>query len=395
MAESNSVKLRHLQLPEVTRKKELRRGSYATTFEVMVLGTPCTAKEVHPVLMSVNFKEKFYAECIRSSQLLHPNIVQFMGIYYPSPSAELPWLVTEMMYISLTGLIEQRVKEEKEIPFHFKVSMLVDTCQGLRFLHSKSIAHRDLSSNNILLTKHLVAKIADLGMAKVMSGDGHTIDCGAQVFMPLELEAPEGTDEAVYGINIDVFALGCICLHVISMQWPAISVLDNTTRALTELQRRKQYLTGPFQQFPTLRALVCQCLDDFYEKRPAVGAVLEGLRAIHCDVVPRENNNIIQLCDYYKRLLQQKDQESIQRKEQLVCKEKELSTTLVAKKQLTAKLSEAKKQLALKHEKLLDAKEQLIESHVQLERLQSQVLADARRRNVQVLFSIVGSLQLL
>ena len=28
-----------------------------------------------------------------------------------------------------------------------------------------------------------------------------------------------------------------------------------------------------------------------------MGAVLEGLRAVHCDVVHHENNNIVQLCD--------------------------------------------------------------------------------------------------
>ena len=386
MAESNSERLQHLQLPEVTRKKELRREPYVTVFEVIVHGTPCAAKEVDPISMSVNFKEIFYAECIRSSQLLHPNIVQFMGIHYPSPSAELPWLVMEMMYISLSGLIEQRVKEGKDIPIHFKISMLVDTCQGLQFLHSKSIAHRDLSSNNILLTKHLVAKIADLGMAKVMprdDGQRHTMAPGTQVFM--SPEALEGTNEAIYGIKIDVFSLGCICLHVISMQWPAVPALDNTTRAFTELQRREKYLTATFQQFPTLRAIVCQCLDDFPKERPAVGAVLEALRAVHCDVVPHENDNIIQLCDYYKSLLQQKDQELAQKREQLECKEKELNTTLVAKKQLTAKLSDAKEKLALKHEELLDAKEELIESHVQLEKLQHQVLVDARRKNFQVL----------
>ena len=393
MAVDSKKILQRLKLPEVTKREreELGRGSYATVFEVMVHGTPCAAKEVHPILMSENCKNNFYAECIQSSQLLHPNIVQFMGIYYPSPSAELPWLVTELMYISLTGLIEQRVKEEKDIPFHFKVSMQVDICQGLQFLHSKSIAHRDLSSNNILLTKHLVAKIADLGMAKVMSGDAgqkHTMAPGTQVFMPPE--ALEGTDEAIYGITIDVFSLGCICLHVISMQWPKpkpVKQLDDTTGrivALTELQRREKYLTAVFQHFPPLKALVCECLHDFPKKRPAVGAVLEGLRAVYIDVVPRENNNIIQLCDYYKSLLQQKDQELAQKSDQLEFKEKELNdkdnqlniVTLKFERALevkAAKLLEAEKQVALKLAETKKQDQQLIESQQQLEKLLSQI----------------------
>ena len=384
--------LQRLKLTEVTRtrREELGRGSYAAVFKVMVQGTPCAAKEVYPILMSAKHKESFYAECIRSSQLLHPNIVQFMGIHYPSPSAELPWLVMEMMYISLSGLIEQRVKEGKNIPFHFKISMLVDTCQGLQFLHSKNIAHRDLSSNNILLTKHLVAKIADLGMAKVMprdAGQMHTMAPGTQAFMPPE--ALEGTNEAFYGITIDVFSLGCNCLHVISMQFPMPKPpkhLDGTTGrivALTELERREQYLTVEFQQFPTLRGLVCQCLDDFREKRPTVGAVLKDLRAIYRDVVPHENNNIIQLCDYYKNLLQQKDQELAQKNEQL---DQQLNAMVEEKKQLTTKLLEAQKQLALKHEELEKAKEQLITKDQQLigsqGKLQSQLLVDTRDQDM-------------
>ena len=417
MAINHSVNLQGLRLPEVRRtgRDELGRGSYAVVFEVMVQGTPCAAKEVHPILMSAKSKESFYAECIRSSQLLHPNVVQFMGIYYPSARAEVPWLVMELMYISLTGLIEQRVKESKDIPFHFKISILVDACQGLQFLHSKSIAHRDLSSNNILLTKHLVAKIADLGMAKVMlSADSqkHTLAPGTQVFMPPE--ALEDSLEVTYGITIDVFSLGCVCLHVMSMQWPApkaVKLLDSKTNkivALTELQRRENYLTCMiFQQFPTLVTLVSQCLHDFPKERLTVGAVLESLRTVHCDLVPHDNDNIIQLCDSvasYKSLLEKKDKELAQKSEQLGCKEKELSRkdnqVYIMQMEMTEQVKQLETQLALTCEELAVAKEQLtvkdqqlvesqeqltvkdqqlVESQEQLEMLQSQLLVGNKK----------------
>ena len=395
MAVSNRYKknLQRLQLSEVrrTRREELGRGSYAVVFEVMVQGTLCAAKEVHPILMSAKSKENFYVECVRSSQLLHPNIVQFMGIYYSNPTAEVPWLVMELMYISLTGLIERREKERKDIPFHFKISILVDACQGLQFLHSKSIAHRDLSSNNILLTKHLVAKIADLGVAKVIlaADQKHTLAPGTQVFMPPE--ALKVSLEVTYGITIDVFSLGCVCLHVISMQWPvpkAVKLLDSKTGkivALTELQRRENYLMA-FQQFPTLRTLVSQCLHDFPKERPTVGAVLEGLRTVHHDLVSHENNDIIQLCDSvasYKNLLEQRDKELAQEREQLECKQKELN-------EKSKQLDTVQTQLALTCEKLIVTKEQLTmkgqqlaKSQEQLEKLQSQLLV-AAKENSQV-----------
>ena len=381
------LRVQRLQLSEVTRtrREELGRGSYAAVFEVMVQGTPCAAKEVHPVLMSARSRENFYVECIRSSQLLHPNIVQFIGIYYPNPNADLPWLVMELMYTNVTGLVEQRGKEKRDIPLHFKMSILVDACQGLRFLHSKNIAHRDLSSNNILLTKHFVAKIGDLGMAKVIMGDSqrHTMAPGTQVFMPPEALAG---DETTYGVTIDVFSLGCVCLHVISMQWPApkpMKLLDSKTGrlvALTELQRREEYLIK-FQQFPALRTLVVQCLNEFARNRPSVEIVLEGLRTVHQDLASLENNDIIELHDAvmnYKRQLAQKQEQLEDKEVELNLKNEQLRTMQVeTTKQLNQlqtelslvayeKLAKMEEQLTLKDAELVESQRQIQELHFQL-----------------------------
>ena len=79
-------------------------------------------------------KENFRKEYIRSSRQLHPNIIQITGIYYPSPKAELPLLVMELMDTSLTRFIDDN--KDKDIPLQIQLSILIDTCQGLRFLHT-------------------------------------------------------------------------------------------------------------------------------------------------------------------------------------------------------------------------------------------------------------------
>ena len=86
-----------LALYELNGVNEIRKsvnsknlvGSYGFVFEVKVKGRLCVAKKPHTIfLKEVSEEERsgvvanFRKECILLSKLKHPNIVQFIGIYY-------------------------------------------------------------------------------------------------------------------------------------------------------------------------------------------------------------------------------------------------------------------------------------------------------------------------
>ncbi|CAI8000488.1 Serine/threonine-protein kinase PBS1 [Geodia barretti] len=56
------------------------------------------------------------------------------------------------------------------VPVSLKCSVRHDVARGLSFLqsHSPPIIHRDFSARNVLLNEGMVAKIADLGMARIV-----------------------------------------------------------------------------------------------------------------------------------------------------------------------------------------------------------------------------------
>ena len=274
-------------------RKELGRGAYGKVYEVKYCETVCAAKEIHSILIEEVGEterrltiESFLRECRQCSMLRHPNVIQFLGVYYPTEAGganrmRLPVMVMEMMADSLTSFVD---KHEK-IPVHIKYSIVHDVSLGLCYLHNHDppIVHRDLSPNNVLLTAHHVAKISDLGVAKVIKADSRktmTKAPGTVDFMP-----PESLDDTPeYGPPMDVFSLAGIILHTFNQQWPRPSnnvKFDPKTRkmvALSEVERRQQYLDKMIGEAEVLRPLVEECLDYDPIVRPTIATVCERIQ---------------------------------------------------------------------------------------------------------------------
>ena len=309
--------------------KELGRGAYGRVYAVKYCGTTCAAKEIHSILVEevgdVKMRrtvESFMRECRQCSTLRNPNVIQFLGVYYPSEGAggvqgrmRLPVMVMEMMADSLTSLVD---KHEK-IPVHIKFSIVHDVSLGLCYLHNNDppIVHRDLSPNNVLLTAHHVAKISDLGVAKVIKADSRktmTKAPGTVDFMPPETL----TKRPEYGTPMDVFSFAGIVLHVFSQQWPTPSEqtqFDPKTRrkvALLEVERRQQYLDKMRGEAEVLRPLVEECLDDDPAVRPTIAAVCEKIQVSKHVFMKESPQDVITL---YQQVEQQKTENDQLRRE--------------------------------------------------------------------------------
>ena len=257
-------------------------GSYTSVFELEFMGLKCAGKKIYEHLLDQQEDTsctvyRFEEECRVLSQLNHPNIVQFLGVYFQGED-KLPILVMEFLPTNLTSCIGQYGVLAKEVSY----SILYDVALGLSYLHNQNIIHRDLSSNNVLLTSNMTAKITDLGMAKILDtiiDTRHMTQCpGNMAYMPPE--AMVGNPE--YNTSIDEFSYGILMIHILSGMWPEPQIgpieitEDGVLVAVTEAKRRSNFLEFIGNDHPLMH-LILTCINNNPKSRPCADKIAEQL----------------------------------------------------------------------------------------------------------------------
>ena len=119
---------------------ELGHGSYATVLELEYMGLKCAGKKIHDILLrqgSMSYTvRRFEEECRLLSQVRHPNVVQFLGVFFQQDE-QVPILVMEFLPTNLTSCIEQYGILPNEINY----SLLHNVVVGLCYLQSHPSHH--------------------------------------------------------------------------------------------------------------------------------------------------------------------------------------------------------------------------------------------------------------
>ena len=263
-------------IQNVQVEEMIGRGAYGRIMEAKWEGTVVAIKEIHSIFNDVGeeqfqaLKIKFINECKQSSQLRHPNIVRFLGIYFPA-GARVPSLVMERLHCSLTAKL---LEQDPVISLEMKLSILHQISLGLRYLHTRTppVIHRDLSSNNILISKGMEAKITDFGTVRILEPNQQTpmsLAPGTTAFMPPEALIIVPHQPVTYKEDMDIFSFGCVMLHTFSHTWPYPSqsiIVDPVNRELipqSEIQRRDRYLKAvPKEVEEMIAPLIRRCLEN-------------------------------------------------------------------------------------------------------------------------------------
>jgi tetratricopeptide (TPR) repeat protein/predicted Ser/Thr protein kinase len=156
-------------------------------------------------------KARFMQEAQSASVLNHPNVTTIYGIE-DSPNG----IFIAMEYVE--GETLKHMVEKEPLSVKKALDVGIQICEGLAMAHERGLVHRDIKSDNIMVTPRGQVKIMDFGLAKLkgavrLTDTGSTL--GTAAYMSPEQASGEEVDQ-----RSDIFSFGVVLFELLTGKLP-------------------------------------------------------------------------------------------------------------------------------------------------------------------------------
>ncbi|MGB9791158.1 MAG: Stk1 family PASTA domain-containing Ser/Thr kinase [Thermacetogeniaceae bacterium] len=196
---------------------KLGSGGMANVYQAKdrVLNRVVTVKVLRDELAEdKDFVRRFQLEAQAVASLSHPNIV---SIYDVGEEDGLPYLVME--YVDGCNL-KEIIKREGRLSPSEAISIGMQVCAALAHAHEKGIIHRDIKPHNILVMPGGRVKVADFGLARVLSLPAATMTQSGTVMGSVHYFSPEQAKGEDVGPESDIYSLGVVLYEALAGHVP-------------------------------------------------------------------------------------------------------------------------------------------------------------------------------
>ncbi|MED6136544.1 hypothetical protein PIB30_057027 [Stylosanthes scabra] len=289
----------YAELEEATKNfdpsREIGEGGFGTVYKGILQDGRVVAVKRH-YESHLKRVEQYMNEVEILAHLRHKNLVSLFGCT-SRHSRELILVYEFIPNGTLADHLHGSLANSTLLPWNVRYNIALETAEALSYLHSKKVIHRDVKSNNILLTENFQVKVADFGLSRLFPK-----------FVTHVSTAPQGTPGYVdpeYYQNYqltdksDVYSFGVVLVELIS----SLQAVDITRQrnevnlaslAVNRIQSQELHdMVDPdlgFERDNEVRRMVTavaelafRCLQQQREMRPSMDEVLEVLRGVKSD----------------------------------------------------------------------------------------------------------------
>ena len=197
-----------MSTPDIFKEKKfINEGTFGKVYQAKIGDKIYALKKIKVVDTEFGFPITSFREIKMLKKLeAHPNIVQLVDIV--RSKSQTVYLVFEYVEFDLKKVFEQRdliVFSKLQLKYLMRQVM-----EGLAFMHRKRIIHRDVKSENILVSASAELKFADFGLARdllpAVMNPSYTRTVCTPYYRPPEvcLKDPH------YDEKVDIWSTGCV-----------------------------------------------------------------------------------------------------------------------------------------------------------------------------------------
>lgn len=204
-----------------------------------------------------DFLRRFRNESKAIAVLSHPNIVK---VYDVSFGDRIQYIVME--YIDGITL-KQYIEQQGEIKWREALYFTVQILRALQHAHEKSIIHRDIKPQNIMLLEDGTIKVTDFGIARFSQAETQTMTDKA--IGSVHYIAPEQARGGYINDKADIYSVGVMLYEMLTGQLPFVA--DNAVSvAIMQMQAEP---TPPSRINPSIPKGLEEITMHAMEKNPA------------------------------------------------------------------------------------------------------------------------------
>ncbi|CAA3004465.1 tyrosine kinase receptor Cad96Ca [Olea europaea subsp. europaea] len=160
------------------------------------------------------------------------------------------------------------------------IAFIYHVAQGMEFVSSRCVVHRDLASRNILVSAERVCKIGDFGMARHVANANDVYERHSRnTKIPVRWMAPEVLLENSYTIQSDVFSFGILMWEIVTLASTPYRHLK-TEQIVEAVARQGARPERPDYCHALLYQLMAACWRPDPKRRPTFGELVKQLDAM-------------------------------------------------------------------------------------------------------------------
>ena len=158
-------------------------------------------------------RRRFHDESQAVAMLSHPNIV---AVYDVSRASDLEYIVMEL--IDGITLKQYMQKKGNKLNWREALHFITQIIKALGHAHSRGIIHRDIKPHNIMVLRDGSVKVADFGIARVMSGGHSTLT--QEALGSVHYISPEQARGSRIDARSDLYSAGVVLYEMITGRLP-------------------------------------------------------------------------------------------------------------------------------------------------------------------------------